>query len=323
MMKKTGIKVIAIVLVLLSFFLMAVGSGSTTESSETGGTAEVSSTYSESGSSDVSKGKSESTAVVEEIIASEPTYTISDEILVNDENCVFKIIEAKDDSLWGFTLKVYCENKTSDKTLMFSLSYASVNGYMCDPYWATEVAAGKKANSEINFDLDAVGVESPDEISFTLLVSDSDDWAADYFVHDKFTIYPTGLSADQIVIPERTTTSTEQVIIDNETCTFVILDVDEDGMWGYTLDCYMENKTDKTGMFSWNDVSVNGFMVDPYWANEVAAGKRAYAEISFYTSDFEDNGIETVEEIEFTLTMSDADDWFSDYFVDSTFIYVP
>lgn len=111
----------------------------------------------------------------------------------------------------------------------------------------------------------------------------------------------------------------EEILVDNENCTFKITDIESDGDWGYTLKVYLENKTDKNLMFSWDDVSVNGFMCDPFWATSVQAGKKANSEISFSETDFEENGIENVENIEFKLSVYDDDNWDAAYLVDETF----
>lgn len=253
-----------------------------------------------------------------------PSYTIKNETIVDNDMCIFRIVEASEDSFWGFKLKVYCENKTSDKTMMFSIRDVSVNGYMADPYFAEEVAAGKKSNDDVSFfDLEDIGVTTPEEITFTLSVYDSDDWSADDFVTSTYTIYPTGLSKDSVTVPNRRTTATEQTMVDNDKASFIILEAKVDDFWGYTLYCYLENKTDKTLMFSWSDVSVNGFMVDPYWADEISPGKRAYAKIDFSDTDFEKNSITTVEDIEAVLRIYDSSDWDSKDVFKDKIIYKP
>ena len=268
----------------------------------------------------------------EEPAQEEPTpsatasYTISDEVIVDDENCAFTVVKAEDNDFWGFTLKVLCENKTADKKLMFSINNVSVNGYMSDPVWATEVAAGKKSNDEITFltsSFETIGITAADEITFTLYIYDSDDWMADHLVADTFTIYPTGLTKDQIVVPERKPTAGEQIILDDGNATFIILGTDADNIWGYIVLGYVENKTDKSLMFSWDDVSVNGFMVDPLWASEIAPGMRSYEKIFLYVSDYEDKSITDVEEIEFLLRISDADDLSAHNLYESVHTYNP
>ena len=104
----------------------------------------------------------------------------------------------------------------------------------------------------------------------------------------------------------------ENVLADTDDVTVKITSVDENGMLGYTLNVYLENNTDLELMFTVENVSVNGFMVDPMWADTVDAGKKANETISFLKSDFEKNGIEAVEEITLTLRIYDNNDWMAD-----------
>ena len=76
-------------------------------------------------------------------------------------------------------------------------------------------------------------------------------------------------------------------------------------------------------MFAWDDVSVNGFMCDPFWASSLPAGTAKYAEISFSSSKFEELGIKDVEEIEFVLEMYDDDDFSKPHYVEETFTFKP
>ena len=101
--------------------------------------------------------------------------------VVDNDACIIKITGIEPDNFWGYTLKVYLENKSAETTYMFSVTAASINGVESDPLFATEVAAGKKANEEINFtdtDLeDIIGIYT--DIALTFKVHDSDDWLAD------------------------------------------------------------------------------------------------------------------------------------------------
>jgi hypothetical protein len=253
------------------------------------------------------------------------SYSLADAVIVDDENVTFTITRIEDGGLWGFAIKVYCENKT-DIDLMFSWDNVSVNGYMIDPFWASEIAAGRKSNTEISFSdsaLERCNISSVDEIVFTLNAYDTNDWLADKLVKDEFIIYPTGLNADTVVYPERPSTATEQIIVDNESCAFIIEGAENDSIWGYTLNCYIDNKSSEPLMFSWDNVSVNGFMIDPFWSKSVQPGKRSYSDISFSTSRFEENGISDVEEIEFELRIYNSDDWTAPMIVEEKFTYAP
>lgn len=258
---------------------------------------------------------------------SEPVYTISDEILTDNEYCTMTIKDAGSNSISGIALNVLCENKTPDKKLTFRMQYASVNGYMIEPYWIEDVTAGNKVNSRITFSAKTMkecGITSADDISFTLIVYDSDNfWYGDYFVNENHTIYPTGKTASEITIPERRTVADEKTITDNEYCTFIILDTYNDENWGYSINCYIENKSDKTIVASWDDVSVNGYMINPYWSTTIAPSKRCYSTISFFTDDFTVNNITDVENVDFKLRVYDSNDWLADNFVNSVFTYEP
>jgi hypothetical protein len=101
------------------------------------------------------------------------------------------------------------------------------------------------------------------------------------------------------------------------------MNVDDELAEYYTLNCYLANHTDKNLMFFWDDVSVNGFMVNPFWSLSVAAGKQAYTEIIFFRSDLEQQDIEVVQDIEFRLQVSDNDDWEADYLLDQVYTFKP
>lgn len=74
----------------------------------------------------------------------ESKITFEEIVVVDNDECVIKITEIDPDNMWGFSLKAQLENKSADKTYMFSVESAAINGVQCDPFFASEVAAGKK-----------------------------------------------------------------------------------------------------------------------------------------------------------------------------------
>ena len=245
--------------------------------------------------------------------------------LVNNENVAVYIVRIENNAHTGMQLRIQCENKT-DRTLLFSWDTVSVCGFMYDPFWAEEVAAGKTVNSIIyldTYELEQMDVTSVDEISFILRVVDSENWMEPPLVEEACTIYPTGLNADTLVLPSRAPTEDQVVLVDNDDLRFVIEWADEEDTSAYTVYVYMENKTDRNLMYSWDLVSVNDVMIDPFWAMSVAAGKKACSEVTFYRSELESNGITEVSDIEFTLLVSDYDDWEADYLLEETYTYNP
>jgi len=228
-------------------------------------------------------------------------------VLVDDENLTFIIKGFSDNAHLGLEMQVYCENKT-DRSMMFSLDGVSVCGIMYDPFWAMEVTAGKKANDTIYFDtfaLAEMGIESPDEISFRLYATDFEDWMANPYMNEPFTVYPTGKTAETVVYPEYQHKNGETVLLDTEEMLFIVEKVSDTDSDLYTLECYIVNRTDRDLIVSWDGVSVNGFMIDPLWAAGVLAGKQLYVDVSFLMEDLREQNIETVTEIELTLWAGD------------------
>ena len=112
---------------------------------------------------------------------------------IDNDECAVTIKSIDPDAMWGYTLKVLLENKSPDKTYIFSVETAFINGVECDPFFAAEVAPGKKSNEDINFNLDpleANGVAEPTDIELIFRVSDPDDWMADDIFNEVLTLTP-------------------------------------------------------------------------------------------------------------------------------------
>lgn len=102
------------------------------------------------------------------------------------------------------------------------------------------------------------------------------------------------------------------VLANNGDICVKITGVENDPIWGYTLNVYLENKTDKELMFTVDNVSINRYMCDPFWAESVAAGMKSNSSISWFESTLAENSISDVEEITFTLRVYDANDFFAE-----------
>lgn len=303
-MKKTQ-KLLSVLLsgVLIAILLAGCGtsSGSSTQAaskSETASTAENT-------KGDTSA--TEETKPVETTAA--PEVKFEEVTVVDNDECAIKITDIDADNMWGYTLKVYLENKNAEKTYMYAVVSASVNGIEVDPLFADEVAAGKKANKEIHFMDDSLkknGIEFTD-IAMTFRVYDSNDWVADEVARETVHVYPLGEENATLFVREEQ--ASDQVLIDNEKCKVTFIGTENDPIWGYTLNLYLENKSDSSVMFSVEDVSVNGYMIDPFWAKTVSAGNVAFSGISFSTSALEENNIETVEAIELTIRANNDEDY--------------
>ena len=223
------------------------------------------------------------------------------EVLIDNEQLYFAITDAREDSVYGYTWKVKAENRT-DRNLMFTLQKVSVNGVMCDPFWADVVSAGKTANQEIVWmrdNLDAREISQVTRVDLTLSVYNDDDYTEGMIVNDPFTIFPLGEEKETLAV--RTPKDTDRVLVDNDTCSIVLTGFEPAGTWGFTMNLYLTNKSGRDLMFTAQNVSVNGIMCDPFWAEIVSAEKCAAAAVTWDRNSLSENGIGEVEEIGFPL----------------------
>ncbi len=113
------------------------------------------------------------------------------------------------------------------------------------------------------------------------------------------------------------------VLVDNGEVCVKITGKENDPVWGYTLNVYLENKTDKELMFTVDDVAINRYMCDPFWAESVAPGMKSNSSIYWFESNLAENSISDVEEIRFTLRVYDANDFFADDILLESFTVTP
>ena len=280
-------------------------------------------------------------------------------VIADREDLYFAIKEVRTDTALGYVWKVYVENRT-DENLMFSFEKVSVNGVMCDPYWAEVVTAGKKGNCEIIWMRDALEerqISAVTEVGFTLNVYNDDDYTEAPRMHDPFTVYPPaeggssgfgtdgsasdadGSAADadgSASAAGRSSASGAgesfpaapvpadpvQVLVDDEICTVMVTGYDPDNSWGYAMKLFIQNRSGEDLVFSSQNTSVNGIMCEPYWSEIVVSGKSAISTILWDKASLKENGITEVKEISLPLRVY-SDQNIAEPYVDETFALKP
>ena len=247
-----------------------------------------------------------------------------DIIVIDDKQCQIVITGIEPDNIFGYTLKAHFENKSTDKTYMFSVVDAAINGVQTDPFFATEVSAEKEANSDISFfdqELLTNGIGDFTDIELVFRVYDSNDWSADDVANVTVHIYPLG--EEKAAVFSREGQPTDITIVDNDNVSVIVTGYSIDDIWSYTMHLYLVNKTNMNLTFSADEVSVNGIMADPFWASTIGAGRVSFEAMSWFDSTFEENGITDVEEIEMKLRIYNSDDWSADDIYSETIVLNP
>lgn len=300
--------------ILLSF--AACSSESSTDTDSESGSESQTDSESESTNDTNSENENESESTTDNESESAPDndkITFEGLTVVDNAECKINITDIDSYNFWGYTLDVKLENKSSEKTYMFALESASVNGVQCNPIFASEIAAGKKANEKIIFldnELKENGITKFTDIELTFRVYDSHNLLADDVFKKTVHVYPYGEENAENF--ERQPQDSDRVIVDNQYVTVIVTGYEHDNIWGYSANLFVINKTEDDIMVSVDQASVNGYMIDPFFATSVSPQKCAFDAISWFDSSLEENGIEKVEEIEFTLRIYRTNDWLGD-----------
>lgn len=114
-----------------------------------------------------------------------------------------------------------------------------------------------------------------------------------------------------------------QVIVDREDIFFAIKEVRADAVQGYTWKVYLENRTDKNLMFSFEKVSVNDIMCDPFWAEVITGGRKGNCEITWMRDALDERQITDVSEVCFTLNVYNDEDYTEAPLVHDSFTVYP
>lgn len=148
----------------------------------------------------------------------------------------------------------------------------------------------------------------------------------------------TTVETDEAVAPETTTEETEaatetteaaapapqeNILLDNDTCTFSLGAVTNSEMAGMQLAVTCVNKTQEELDFSWSNVSVCGVMYDPAWVVTVPAGETLVSQVEIDTYALETMGIQSADEITFRLEVLSTENWMGDPYAREYFTIYP
>lgn len=229
-----------------------------------------------------------------------------DDIILGDTAEVFMKVTSMEKEGDDYIISFYIENKSDVKESVF-VREVVLNGYATNMTWATDVTSGKKANCAMYITrLEEKGItDDINKVDIDLRLYESDRYEH-VFVEENFELYPSG--EKDLPVKAREVKDTDVVVEDNDDITIIVTGSGEKAFSGYTTQLYLVNKTDREQAFSVEDSSVDGYMIDPYWACFLPAGTRCYTEIH-WGKKLKDNGIAQPGEIEMTFKVHAVKGW--------------
>ncbi len=230
--------------------------------------------------------------------------TIEEQVLFDNQGLKITATKLKTDPFMGPVLYLLIENNT-ETDLTVQTRNVSVNGYMADPIFSSDVAAGKKVNDTVDFmssQMELCGIDDIADIELSFHVFTTDDWE-------------TVIDTDPIQIKTSLADGfnyqyddSGEVLYEGNNLRIISKGLSEKGSFlGTNLLLYIENNGQVPITVRDEDTSINGFMVDLLLSEEVLPGKRAVADASIMSSDLEDNNITEITEIETKLSIYNTD----------------
>lgn len=292
MKKKT--KWLPVMLCFAVFATMAMGSGA----SDSGETKQV-----------VTNGGSDNTdeQTTDSASSSNVTVTIDEQVLIDQNDIVVTASEYVTDSIWGDGIKLLLENN-SDRDVTVGCNALIVNDYMITDLFVSGVAAGKKANETLylsSTQLKAVGIENVGKVEIYFHVYDSDTY------DNIFDTECVTIQTSEYTNMDTTPNDAGTELYNENGIRIVGKTVDENSFWGTSILLYCENNSGKNVGISVDDMSINGFMMSPFFSTTVYDGKKCIDDITIFSSDLEENGIELIEEVELKFHIYDADTYYT------------
>lgn len=293
-------KCVALVLCFTLFAAIAIGSGS----SDSGNKKDVVSST-DSGTNpanDPSTADTEEKSNTDNDANTSSVPTIEEQVLIDTNGIKITAKEYLTDKIWGDGIKLLIEN-SSDTDYTVGCDALIVNDYMITDLFSSKVAAGKNANETMYLSstgLKAAGIESVGKVEMYFHASDAQ---YNMVFKNEYAEIHTSEFDNMDTTPNDAGTelySADGIRIVGKT-------VDENSFWGSAILLYIENNSGKSVGINVDDMSINGFMITPYFSTTVYDGKKALEDITILSNQLEENGIESIDNVELKFHIYSSD----------------
>lgn len=228
-------------------------------------------------------------------IDDEPSQ-IAEQVVYDDSG--YKITITGFDQSSGLDITLLIENN-SDASIVVIPEYCIVNGYTVDASMYTEIAPGKKANDSVSISETSVnlsGIGKFTDIQLSFIIQD-DSWDT------LLTTGPINLETSNSGKYTQEYDDSGSIIYQDDHVNIVSQGLLEYSSGAPDLIVYMYNGYDFPIMVQTRDFSANGFMVDVGFSPVIQPKTHMVDTISLFESSLEDNGIDSVTDMEFSVVI--------------------
>ena len=226
--------------------------------------------------------------------------TLENQVVYDKDGVRITVTGLEEDTWTGTKVWMMLENNT-DRNLLLTGDVFVVNGITVQAYLYAEVAAGMKANDALELFTDVLDASQIEKIatiqSYDARIVDSDSL-------DTVAKVPLSLETSVAQTHTQTIDDAGEKIFEKEGVTVIARVISEE-FYGQTVQLLVKNETGRDIIVEAENISVNGFTVDAWLYDTVCKDTVRFSELDLFASGLQDNGIEAVETVTFTLRILD------------------
>lgn len=238
------------------------------------------------------------------------TTTIKETILYDKNNIV--VTSQKIEFTQGaYDLKVLIENNSNEK-LDADIKNVTVNDYMMQDPLGDTINPGNKAIVHVWIDsnwLDASGITEIADIEFDICFRNSENRKEVFCSTPRNRIETSNFPNHEYEFDNSGT-----LVYDKDGLSIISKNTVSNSFsqFGPSALFYVENTSDDTFYIMYDDVSVNSFMVSTYARSfTILPGKHAIISVDFVKESLKENGIESIDSMQFCFTILKNELYFS------------
>ena len=250
-------------------------------------------------------------AVLRSFIARfDDTPTIGDQPVYEDKNITVTAHGINYAPIAGPEIRLTIENRY-DKDITIQAPYAVVNDYMISPELKIDVPKGKTVSGNLRLPYIKLAIADITRIrviEFSLQIDDARNYKNKLLTTDMCILKT---SAEGSTPDEATSETAGQLAYDKGGIRIELRGLNTDRPYsdGPELTVYIENKTKRTVKVLTDEVLVNGCEMTSVMNSAVLPGRKAVDIVTFYKMDLDEYNIGTIDSVEVSFTIRDADSW--------------
>lgn len=225
---------------------------------------------------------------------------LAETVVYDSNNIKITAKEIYVSSLRNTEIKFLVENN-SDKNIVYRADDVIINGITVPCWLYIDVAAGKKSNDSMLIPYSAIQTAGILDIA---TVACKGAQIVDTDTYDLLYNAPFSLETSIAGTYQQAINSDGDVIFEYNGVT-VIAQIISDEYYGNSLQLFVKNDAGRDVVVQAENISVNGFTLSGWMYNTVYNGTVRYCDLDIFESGLEENGIEEIENVSFTIRITD------------------